>query len=58
MTSRTVATIITVDSVGATQVARGVPGGPVPADPDQVGRIASPPASQQLAAELLSGIPG
>lgn len=58
MTSRTVATIITVDSVGATQVARESLVVLCPLTPDQVGRIASPPASQQLAAELLSGIPG
>lgn len=57
-TSRAVVTIITVNSVGATQVARGDPGGPAPADSDQVERIASPPASQQLAVELFSGISG
>lgn len=44
--SRAVVTIITVDSVGATQVARGVPGGPAATDADQVELIASPPARQ------------
>lgn len=56
-TSTAVVTTTTVDSVGATQGARGVPDGPAPADPDQLGRAASLPASEQLAAELFSGIP-
>lgn len=54
--STAMVTTTTVDSVGATQGARGVPGVPVPADPDQLGLAASPLDAQQLAAELFSGI--
>ena len=54
--STAVVTTTTVDSMGATQGARAVRGGLAPADPDQLGRAASPLASQQLAIELFSGI--
>lgn len=54
--STAVVTTTTVDSIGATQGARGVPVGPASADRDRLGRAASPLDSQQLATELFSGI--